>query len=165
LAFSPDGQRVVIAGEDSTARIWDVATRTPVAPPLHHQAWIFAVAFSPDGKSVLTGSRDRTARLWDAATGMPIAPPLVHPGQVLAVAFRPDGRAIVTGCTDGKARLYPIAHELPDDLDRIDAWLGVRTGLTLDDRGSVEILDNANWHARRQQLNSLGGPPDEDLRR
>ena len=40
-AFSPDGTRVVTASWDKTARVWDVATGTPVARPLlaHQDRW------------------------------------------------------------------------------------------------------------------------------
>ena len=33
-AFSPDGQRIVTASFDKTARIWDAATGKPIGEPL-----------------------------------------------------------------------------------------------------------------------------------
>ncbi|MEV3986267.1 hypothetical protein AB0J46_46795, partial [Nonomuraea sp. NPDC049758] len=50
---------------DNTARLWDVATRTPIGRPLtDHTEDVNSVAFSPDGKLLATGSSDHTARLW-----------------------------------------------------------------------------------------------------
>jgi WD40 repeat protein len=118
-----------------------------------------ALAFSPDSNIILTGSWDHTARLWDAATGMPIGPPLLHHDKLWAVAFSPDGKAILTGGDDNKARLFPMVPELPEDLERIGVWTEVVTGLTLDARGSVQVLDNAAWRSRRERLERLGGPP------
>ena len=81
--------------------------------------------------------------------------------DVLAVAFSADGKLIVTGSDDGKARIYRNFAELPDDLERVATWVEVLTGLTLDVKeGSIQVLDNASWRERRDQLKRLGGPPE-----
>ncbi len=158
-AFSRDGRSFLIAGEDGTARRWDVATRKPIGPPLAHQAWINDAAFSPDGRLIVTGSWDRTARLWDSATGQPIGPPLEHPEKVESVAFAPDGESVFTS-SGGVVRRFPLAPRLPDDLDRMSAWIEVLTGLTLDEEdGSIQVLDTGQWFERRDRLELLGGAP------
>ena len=41
------------------------------------------------------------------------------------------------------------------------AWIEVITGLTLDKQeGQIQVLDNAAWLARREQLMQWGGPPE-----
>ena len=35
--FSPDGQRVVTASEDKTARVWDAASGKPIGEPMKHE--------------------------------------------------------------------------------------------------------------------------------
>ena len=35
--FSPDGQRVVTASDDETARLWDAASGKPIGEPMKHE--------------------------------------------------------------------------------------------------------------------------------
>ena len=73
--FSPDGQRVVTASRDKTARLWDAATGNPIGEPMNHEDLVRSAQFSPDGQRVVTASEDQTARLWDAATAILSASP------------------------------------------------------------------------------------------
>jgi len=63
------GLRIVAAGSDGEAIVWDAATGRPAARLRGHAKWLASARFSPDGSRVLTASGDGTARLWDAATG------------------------------------------------------------------------------------------------
>lgn len=108
-AWSPNGRRVVTAGDDGTARIWDPATSEQVVPPLQHGDYVSRAAFSPDGTHVVTASADHTARIWDAATGAPVSRPFVHPDKLIRVVYSPDGERIATVCMDGTARIWNVA--------------------------------------------------------
>jgi tetratricopeptide (TPR) repeat protein len=158
MAFSPHRKAVLTGSDDGTARLWEAGTGRPLGPPMAHPRSVNAVAFSPDGKRVLTGSEDKMARLWDAATGRPLGPPLEHRGTVDKVAFSPDGKAVLTGGGDSTARLLDVS-ELPDNQEVVSAWVGVITGLGLDEFGSVNVLDNTEWLERREMLERQGGPP------
>ena len=79
--FSPDGQRVVTASWDKTARLWDAASGKPIGEPMKHEDSVNSAQFSPDGQRVVTASGDKTARLWDAASGKPIGEPMKHEEQ------------------------------------------------------------------------------------
>jgi tetratricopeptide (TPR) repeat protein len=114
--------------------------------------------FSPDGKIILTGSDDFTARLWDAATGRPVGPPMPHRDWVNAVAFSPDGKTVLTGSRDKLARLWDVT-ELPDELERVAAWIEVATGLRLDDKDEIQLLDSKAFGESRERLAKLGGRP------
>jgi hypothetical protein len=94
--FSPDGQRVVTASADKTARLWDAASGKPIGEPMKHEDVVHSAQFSPDGQRVVTASWDKTARLWDAATGRPIGEPMKHQGGVRSAQFSPDGQRVVT---------------------------------------------------------------------
>ena len=157
--FSPDGKSLLIACEDGSVWLWDLATRKPLIPPLRHQGPVYGLAFSPDGKTIATGSEDKTVRLWDTATGQPIGPVLRHTGRVRRVAFLADGKTLFTGSS--VSRLFPVPPDLPDELERVATWVEVITGLRLDkQQGLIQVLDNAAWLERREQLMQLGGPPE-----
>ncbi|KIK55414.1 hypothetical protein GYMLUDRAFT_839919, partial [Collybiopsis luxurians FD-317 M1] len=60
LDISKDGTKIVSGGEDTTARIWNARSRTPIGEPLQgHTDWVGSVAFSPDGKRIVSGSVTR----------------------------------------------------------------------------------------------------------
>jgi hypothetical protein len=157
-AQSPDG-RLLLGAAGRTARLWDAATGEPVGRPFSHKDAVLAVAFSPDGRSVLTGSRDGTAQLWDAATCRPVGPPWRHAGSVHAVAFRPDSRMAVTAGDDRTARLWEVAAPVDGEVERIRLWVQVRTGLELDEHGTVRALDDTALREHRRQLQEQDGPP------
>jgi len=111
--FSPDGLRVVTAGYNQTARVWDATTGEPVTPPLEHDGTVNYASFSPDGRRVVTASEDGTARVWNADTGEPVTPPLKHLSSVYHVEFSPDGRRVVTASDDRTAEVWDAATGKP----------------------------------------------------
>ena len=108
--FSRDDSRIVTAGKDGLAIVWDAVTGEPAAlPPLHHSTWVYQAEFSADGKLLATACFDRNARVWDAATGLPAGQrPLEHRDGVRSAVFSPDpeGRLVLTACLDSTARLW-----------------------------------------------------------
>jgi tetratricopeptide (TPR) repeat protein len=62
-SFSLDGQRLVTASWDKTARVWDSSGKL-LAELTGHQGKVYSASFSPDGQRILTASEDKTAREW-----------------------------------------------------------------------------------------------------
>lgn len=104
VAISPDGERLVTASSDGTARVWPV--RGPRGPRAlrGHRNWVWHAAFGP-GNLLLTSSRDRTARIWNLADGSHVVLG-GHGDDVLHGAFSPDGALAATASADGKVRLW-----------------------------------------------------------
>ncbi len=113
--FSPDGKRVLTAGEDNRAILWDAATGAPILQLQGHTAAVTSVCFSIDGKRAITGSRDATAKLWELQeeAGKTDAGELLtlkgHSRDVTAVACSRDGQSILSGSLDGTMILWPTA--------------------------------------------------------
>ena len=68
--FSPDGERIVTASWDKTARVWDARTGKPLTEGMKHADRVRTAEFSPDGKRIVTGMWEgKAAQVWDAQTG------------------------------------------------------------------------------------------------
>ena len=66
--FSPDGQRIVTASDDHTARVWNATDGHLLAALQGHSDAVWSAMFSPDGQYILTTSHDLTARIWRVVT-------------------------------------------------------------------------------------------------
>jgi WD40 repeat protein len=65
LAWSPDGNRIAVAGAAPEVNVYDAGTGARVAACKGHAAGIYGVAFSPDSATLATGGFDGTVRLYD----------------------------------------------------------------------------------------------------
>jgi hypothetical protein len=109
-AFSPDGERIVTASSDRTARIWDARSGQQIAALHGHEAGVQSAAFSPDGARIVTASEDGTARIWNASSGETIVFLQGHERLVNSAAFSPDGARIVTASNDRTARIWNASN-------------------------------------------------------
>lgn len=87
--WSPDGTRVVSAGDDAQVHVWDARTGQLYFRLLGHQDSIQAVGWSPDGQYIASGSRDHTVRVWNAATGQLVSIYRGHTYGVNTLAWAP----------------------------------------------------------------------------
>ncbi|MFN6572300.1 N-acetylmuramoyl-L-alanine amidase [Dendronalium sp. ChiSLP03b] len=92
-SFSPDGQRIVIAGDDKTASVWDISGRKILT--LQHQDRVKSASFSPNGKYIITTSDpNNKVKVWDLS-GQEIAA-LGSQDNVNSTSFSRNGKYIVT---------------------------------------------------------------------
>jgi WD40 repeat protein/tRNA A-37 threonylcarbamoyl transferase component Bud32/tetratricopeptide (TPR) repeat protein len=109
VAFSPDGERLVSASTDQTARVWDVKTGRELLCFRGHGQGVYQARFSPDGRRIASSSDDRTVKVWEADTGALIHTLRGQTNSILSVAFSRDGRRIAAGSCDGTIKIWDAA--------------------------------------------------------
>jgi len=109
LAWSPDGMRIVTAGDSNAVHVWDARTGLVMLTYNGHTNIVRAVAWSPDGTRIVSASEDRTAHVWDAENGSPILTYRGHRSQVYAVAWSPTGLRIASGSLDYTMQVWDAA--------------------------------------------------------
>ncbi|EGC37701.1 hypothetical protein DICPUDRAFT_149688 [Dictyostelium purpureum] len=89
-AFSPDGTGLASVGGDTTLRIWDLNTNTPLHTLKGHTNWVLQVAWSPDSKKIATAGMEGEIRIWDPKTGKQIGQTLRgHTKFITGLAWEP----------------------------------------------------------------------------
>lgn len=134
VQFSSEGRRLLSAGADGTAAVWDAENGREIGRLTGDSGTLVSAQFSPDGTRIVTASRDGNARLWRApeATAVPsgserrVEEPVIlpHKGAVWSAQFSPDGSRIVTASEDGTAGIW-------------DARVGTPLPFVLQHRGPV----------------------------
>ena len=133
-SFSADGQRVVTAGDDRTARVFRIFGAN-IGPEQVHEGSLYFAAFSPgrpvailagygkivrsaefshDGQRVVTGSDDGTAKIWRSDGNGDVVTLYGHEAAVLHASFSPDDRQVVTASSDRSVRVWAADFDNPD---------------------------------------------------
>ncbi len=125
MTLSPDGRSLLVAHEDSTAKLWDLSDRTVKSFP--YPGRLESVAFSPkyaekskSGKIFITGCEDRICRVQDYQGNEKMQ---FKPGK--RAVFSRDGNSVLTGNSDGTIQFGDLttnkALPLPNTLGDITA--------------------------------------------
>ncbi len=106
VAFTSNGQRVVTAHNDRTARVWDLTTGRDMVTFQGHKAPIVRLDATADGKQSATIDLDGIARIWDTDSGREL---LAHRlGGPSNLALSSDGKKMVTSA-GRTAKLWTLA--------------------------------------------------------
>lgn len=64
VTFNPQGTKILTAGFDQIARIWDSDTGELLQQLQGHSDEIFSCSFNYEGDTIITGSKDNTCGIW-----------------------------------------------------------------------------------------------------
>jgi WD40 repeat protein len=151
VSFHPDGKTVLTGGTDRNAQRWDLATWCRVGPPLVHHGEVAGVGFTRDGRLIVTASRDGTARLWHPENGKQVGPSLIHAGRVNQAVCAPDGATLATCSDDGSVHLWALPGCVLDEPAEVTRRATMLTGLSLDEAGTIRVLEPTAWRTARAE--------------
>lgn len=98
IVFSPDGTRLLVSMDDSTAKILDAVSGTVLRTLKGHKNKVNTAFYSPNGKLIVTASEDKTAKIWNAVTGEFMFDLVEKEYGISSAQFSPDGKKILTVC-------------------------------------------------------------------
>jgi WD40 repeat protein len=118
VAFTPDGQRLVVAhlGFDvfvgTAATVWNVASGARELTLTFPGVWAQDVAVSPDGSMIAVGSGSGPSPIFDAETGHVLFR-FQSVANVFDVEFDRSGERLATTAFDNRVRVWTISREGP----------------------------------------------------
>lgn len=105
VAFSPDGEQIVIASENDSINLWQPnGTLIRSLPPEGYA--ITSLSFSPDGQTIAAGTAETPVILTQPEGTFKLLSG--HSRRVTSVAFSPDGQFLVTGSEDSSMKLWRV---------------------------------------------------------
>jgi WD40 repeat protein len=168
-SFSPDGSRILVAGGDGRARLYDAGSNR-LLHTLDHGALLNSASFSPDGKTVLTGSEDGAARLWSVKNGRLVLTAR-HRAAVTSAQFSTDGKYVVTASADHTARIWDrvtgrrlVTLRHPEPVRAASLSGDARLALTVAIDGKARIFDvsagRLRWRVPHRGVTGASFSPD-----
>jgi WD40 repeat protein len=150
VAFTANGQRIVSASHDGTARVWDLATGKEVSQFAGHKQCVYRAAISPDGKWVLSGggspgkgqpnAGNWSLCLWELESGQELQRITGEADGITSILFSSDGKRALVGSYNGKVLHWDVA-----------AWREIKQ-LT-----ASPLLWHADWSADESRIVTASG--------
>ena len=154
-ALSPDGSRIVTAGDDHKGRLWDARTGRLLAT-FDHADKLQSATFSPDGARIVTTGDNGIAKLWDATTMQLVGSLEGHRGTVTSAAFDAEGARLVTASSDQTAKVWDV--KTAKLLFSLEHDTGVWMARFSPDGAQIVTVGGATarlWDARTGQLEGV----------
>src|SRR5262249_51263055 len=139
LAVTPDGRRVVVVGENTDIRVFEIESGRELRRFHRHKGAIFALAVMPDGRHALAAGPlfvtperwkagpDVDLHLWDLKTGEEVRRFSGHRDGIWSVAISPDGRRAASASMDGTVLAWDV--ETGTELRRFAGYQRLWTAL------------------------------------
>jgi WD40 repeat protein/tetratricopeptide (TPR) repeat protein len=127
--FSPDGNLIVTASNDGTARVWDVSSRKELAVLKIHEGPVTTARFSFDGKMLVTAGADGTIVVWDTAKWQQTGATMMLPGAIYSALIGPNDEYVaatseqsagIRGFEISSGRLFGSGIDTPSEATTID---------------------------------------------
>jgi WD40 repeat protein len=106
VAWSPDGQFIASASDDTFVQVFEAATGRRRLIYRGHTEEVAAVAWSPTGQLIASAGQDRTVRVWNAVSAAPVYTYLGHTDRVNSLAWASNGQVLSSGSDDKSVQVW-----------------------------------------------------------
>jgi len=159
--FNQSGDRIVTAGGDKIARIYETGTGELLNELKGHESIVSDARFSADGNWVVTASEDHTARIWNVQTGDPKVT-LEHQHWVYSARFSNDNGRVISSelINHNQVRSYfwdALTGEKLQPVEGFDGYVSDNGRWLLTTEDGQLLLRNAQDGTLAAQIDELPG--------
>ena len=135
VSLSKDNQWFASASNDSSIRLWQLATGRERPRLLGHTGYVTTLAFSPDNQLIASGSRSGELKVWDVSTGQLAFSLPTHSRSINILVFSPDGKSLAAAGMDHNIEIWDRetkqVHFLQGHTDEITSLVFADSGTKL----------------------------------
>ncbi|AIE73659.1 High-affnity carbon uptake protein Hat/HatR [Synechocystis sp. PCC 6714] len=106
--FSPDGQQLLTAGTNGSAKLWNLAGELITEYKVVPTGWVNSAQFYPQGEWLATASDDGAIRLWGKDGQLLHELPLGS-GRLTSLSFSPDGKYLAATGSQGQVWIFHLS--------------------------------------------------------
>ncbi|MBX3448542.1 MAG: PD40 domain-containing protein [Planctomycetaceae bacterium] len=128
-AFSPDGERLALGGENGDVGLFHRDGRLIFAARAMSCSRVGTIAWSPDGRQLAFGDGEGRVELFNATTGVRLASRQAVDLMVPAIAFSSDGKRLAVGSFDKNIHILDAENLV--EVDRLEGHRSLVRCLTV----------------------------------
>lgn len=110
VVFDRAGQRLVVADDDYSIRVWGLRSAVREALLVGHTNVVTDLSFSPSERWLGSASNDGTVRVWDTETWEERVVLTGHGGGATHLAFSPDESRLLVVAQDGGLHVWSVGR-------------------------------------------------------
>lgn len=119
VSWSPDSRYLLSASNDTTALVWNMATRQVQTRYTGHRGEVVAAAWSPNGRMVVTADTEPSLHIWEPLSGTVIHMVSLMDATSTDATWAPESDRVATGHLGGEVRIWDPGTGQPLLVDNI----------------------------------------------
>jgi WD40 repeat protein len=110
IVFSPDSKLLLLASDDKTVKIWEIANGSFQQTFKGHSSSVNLIIFSPNSKLLISASNNKIIKIWDIATGFFQQIFENHNNIIISIVFLSDSKLLILILYNKIIKIWEIAN-------------------------------------------------------